>query len=83
MRNKVAELLCVRGSVKRNEEPFCGRRGIADKREVEAGVVVGAGKLRQITRGQAAFNDMQRGVTARWRHADHSNDSDGHDRPLR
>jgi len=46
MRYEVAELLCVRGSVKRDEEPFCGRRGAADERQVKAGVVVCARKLR-------------------------------------
>ena len=44
--HEVAELLRVRGSVKRDEEPFCGRRGVADERQVKAGVVMCARKLR-------------------------------------
>jgi hypothetical protein len=50
MRYKVAELPGVRGSVKCDEEPFRGRRGISDKREVKTGVVVRACNLRQIIR---------------------------------
>ena len=51
--------LVERGSVKRDEKPFRGRRGVADEREVKTGVIVSARKLRQIIRGQSAFNNMQ------------------------
>jgi len=39
MRYKVAELICVRGRVKRDEERFRGRRGVSNKREVKTDVV--------------------------------------------
>jgi hypothetical protein len=48
----IAELICVRGRVKRDEERFRGRRGVSNKREVKTGVVVCACNLHQITRGQ-------------------------------
>jgi hypothetical protein len=82
MRYKIAELFCVRGRVKRDEEPFRRRRGVSNKRQVKTGIVVCACNLHQITRGQAAFNDMQGGLGIRRSHADHSNDSDRHDQSL-
>ena len=59
MRHQIAELLGMRRDAQRDEEAFGKRCGVADEREVKAGVVVGAGILCEIARVQAALDDVQ------------------------
>jgi hypothetical protein len=78
MGNEIAELFGVSSRVQRDQEPFGGRRGVANQREVKACLIMGARKLREGVGGEAAFNDVERGVAARRGHADHSNDPGRH-----
>jgi hypothetical protein len=71
------------GGVQRHQKALGRRRGMADQRQIEARRIVRARKLRQIAGRQAAFDDVQCGVIARRRHADHSDDPDGHRGSLR
>ncbi len=53
VRHQVAEPLGVRGGMQRDEEALRGRGRVADQREVEAGLVVGARKLRSDSSGDS------------------------------
>ena len=78
MGDQEAQPLGVVGGVLRHQEAL-GRRGrVADQRQVEARLVVGLGVGLQIGRRDAALDDVDGGLAAGRRHADHPDDAHGH-----
>src|SRR6478672_2962896 len=51
---------------------------MADKRQIKTGFIMGARELDQISRREAPFDDMQRGIARGRRDSDHSDDSGRH-----
>ncbi len=80
VRDQIAELARVVGGVQRDKESFGRGGGVADERQVEAGLVMGAGELHEVARREPAFQHVQGRLAGGRRDADHSNDPDGHRR---
>ena len=78
VRDEITEPFGPRRRVLRDQKTLGGGRRIADQNQIEAGGFMGARGLRHIVGRQAALDDVQGGVAARRRDADHADDFDGH-----
>ena len=78
VRDQEAQPLGVVGRILRDQEALGRRRGVADQRQVEARLVMRLGVRLEVRRRDPALDDMDRGLAARRRHADHADHAYGH-----
>ena len=76
--DEITQPFGARRRVQRDQKTLGGGRRIADQHQIEAGRFVGARGLRHVIGRQPALDNMQGGVAARRRDADHADDFDGH-----